>query len=148
MVSGLGNEPCIRSNVCPLSFCPDYKLGQVIHDPFVWPPLPVNRKITNENLYIIMFLSINSLYFTFICGLVDVGFRFVDVETDVHISRGFSISSRAGRGLSEHGDCSRDNESKSSSLITVPRRRTKDRKKREIYIRSKKKKKTIYKHVY
>lgn len=42
------------------------------------------------------------------------------VDTDVHMSSGLSISSNAGRGLSEQGDCSRDIESKSSSLITVP----------------------------
>lgn len=42
------------------------------------------------------------------------------MDTDVHMSSGLSISSSAGRGLSEHGDCSRDIESKSSSLITVP----------------------------
>lgn len=55
---------------------------------------------------------------TFICGFVDDEFRMVDV--DVHMSNVLSISSIAGRGLSEQGDCSRDIESKSSSLITVP----------------------------
>lgn len=59
---------------------------------------------------------------TFICGFPDDEFRVTAVvdTTDVHMSSVLSISSCVGRGLSEQGDCSRDVESRSSSLKGRP----------------------------
>lgn len=59
---------------------------------------------------------------TFMCGLPDDEFRATAAvdTTDVHMSSVLSISSWVGRGLSEHGDCSRDVESRSSSLKGRP----------------------------
>lgn len=60
------------------------------------------------------------LLLTLRCGFVDAE-QLVDVDTDVHIlSNELSMSNDAGRGLSEHGDSSREIESKSSSLNIVP----------------------------
>lgn len=54
------------------------------------------------------------------CGFIDTE-QLVDVDTDVHIlSNELSMSNDAGLGLSEHGDSSREIESKSSSLNIVP----------------------------
>lgn len=64
----------------------------------------------------ILFLKLPTLR----CGFVDAE-QLVDVDTDVHIlSNELSISNDAGLGLSEHGDSSREIESKSSSLNIVP----------------------------
>lgn len=62
----------------------------------------------------------NKITLTFKWGFVGE-LQLVDVDTDVHISNELSISKWAGLGLSEHGDSSRDIESKSSSLIAVPK---------------------------
>lgn len=45
------------------------------------------------------------------------------------LSTGLSLPSETGRGLSEHGDASRDTLSESSSLNTVPTRQNKPEKK-------------------
>lgn len=64
--------------------------------------------------------EINEMILTLRCGLVDAE-QLVDVDTDVHIlSNELSMSNDAGLGLSEHGDSSREIESKSSSLNIVP----------------------------
>lgn len=54
-------------------------------------------------------------------GFVDTE-QLVDVDTDAHILfNELSMSNDAGLGLSEHGDSSREIESRSSSLNIVPK---------------------------